>query len=88
MSEPHGKNCEMASLTQQLTNENKHKRKKKRISEDANTTTRLQKHGNSYCNLTNVSIEYLFRHCYFSHHAKSTPLFVYYGFQDKSYRGG
>ena len=35
-----------------------------------------------------VSIEYLFRHCYFSYHAKSTPLFVYYGFRDKGYRGG
>ena len=39
------------------------KEKKKRISEDVNTSTRLQKHNNtlSYCNLTNVSIEYLFR---------------------------
>ena len=71
-------------------NENKHKREKA-ISEDVNTTTRMQKHNCyntlSYCNLTNVSIEYLFRHCYFSHHAKSTPLAVYYGFRDKSYHG-
>ena len=38
-------------------------KKKKRISEDVNTTARLQKHNNtlSYYNLTNVSIEYLFR---------------------------
>ena len=52
-------------------------KKKKRISEYVNTTWRLQKHNNtlSYCDLKNVSIEYLFRHCYFSHHAKSTPLF-------------
>ena len=51
-------------------NENKHERKKKRTSEDVNTTTRLQKHNNtlSYCNLTNVSIEYFFCHCYFSYH--------------------
>ena len=71
-------------------NENKYKRKKKGISEDLNTITRLKKHNNalSYYNLTNVSIEYLFRHCYFSHHAKSTPLFVYCGYQDKSCRGG
>ena len=70
-----------------LMDENKQK-EKKRISEDVNTTARLQKHNNnlSYCNLTNVSIEYLFRHCYFSHHAKSTLLFIYYDFQDKSYR--
>ena len=64
-------------------------KKKKRISEYVNTTRRLQKHNNtlSHCDLTNVSIEYLFRHCYFSLHAKSTPLFVYYGFQHKSYCG-
>ena len=56
---------------------------KKQIGEDVNTTIGLQKCNNtlSYCNLTNVSIEYLFRHCYFSHHAKSTPLLMYYGFQ-------
>ena len=55
--------------------------------EKSESTTRLQKHNNTlrYCDLTNVSIEYLFRHCYFSLHAKSTPLFVYYGFQHKSY---
>ena len=65
-------------------------KKKKRISEDVNTTTWLQKHNNilCYCDLTNISIENLFHHCYFSHHAKSMPLFVYYGFQDKSYHRG
>ena len=26
-------------------------------------------------------------HCYFAHHAKSMPLFVSYGFHDKSYCG-
>ena len=47
----------------------------------------LQKHYNtlSYCNLTIVSIEHLSPCCYFSHCAKSTPLFIYYGFQDQSY---
>ena len=56
---------------------------KKQIGEDVNTTIGLQKCNNtlSYYNLTNVSIEYLFHHCYFSHHAKSTPLLMYYGFQ-------
>ena len=33
--------------------------------------TNWEKNNVSYCNLTNVSIEYLFCHCYFSHHAKS-----------------
>ena len=72
----------MAHWKQKLMNWNKHKRKKL-TSEDVNTTTRLQKHNNnlSYCNLTNVSVEYLFRCCFFSHHTKSTPLFIYYGFQ-------
>ena len=27
--------------------------------------------------------EYLFHHCYFSHHAKSMPLLVYYAFRIK-----
>ena len=52
--------------------------KKKRINEDVNTTMQLQKHNNtlSYCNLTNISIKYLFHHCYFSHHAKSRSLYT------------
>ena len=64
-------------------------KEKKQISEDVNNNTRMQKHNNtlSHCILTNVSIEYLFRHCNFSHHAKSMPRVVYYGFGDKSYRG-
>ena len=58
---------------------------KKQISEDVNTTMQLQKHNNtlSYSNLTNISIEYLFHHSCFSHHAKSRPLFLYYGFKIK-----
>ena len=43
MSEPQGKNWEMAQWTQKLINDNKHERKKKRISEDVNTTMWLQK---------------------------------------------
>ena len=42
------------------------KAKTKQISEDVNTTMRLQKQNTlSYYNLTNISIEYLFCHCYF-----------------------
>ena len=63
MSEPHGKRWEM---------EKRETVKMFILPRNCRNTTIL-----SDCNLTNASIEYLFRCCYFSHYAKSTLLLVY-----------
>ena len=88
MSKPRGKNWEIAQLTRDLMNENKKKKKK-----EANqwrckyyyATAETQQ----YSQLLQPDKHFIqvTHHCYFAHHAKSMPLFVSYGFHDKSYCG-